>query len=63
MGELIQRLSQRCPDCAQSILARRIEGRYINERGTRILIWECPECGALWQKPRRGDDGKEKEER
>lgn len=53
MGELIQRLSQNCPDCSSSILARRIEGRYINERGTRILIWECPECGALWQKPRR----------
>jgi len=59
MGQLLQRLSQDCPDCGAHILARRIEGRYINERGTRILIWECPDCGALWQRPRRDVNGKE----
>ena len=53
MGELLQRLSQVCPQCSEDVLAKRIEGRYINERGTRILIWECTDCGALWQKPRR----------
>lgn len=55
MGELIQRLSQTCPECNASMLAKRIEGRYVNKRGDRIMIWECTECGALWQKSRRGD--------
>jgi len=53
MGELLDRLSQHCPQCRDKILARRIEGKYVNEKRGRILIWECPKCGALWQKPRR----------
>jgi len=50
MGELVQRLSQECPGCGEFVLAKRIEGRYVNDKSERILIWECPECLALWQK-------------
>ncbi len=53
MGELVQRLSQECLGCGEFVLAKRIEGRYVNDKSTRILIWECPECLALWQKARR----------
>ena len=53
MGEFLDRLKQRCPSCWQLVLAKRIEGRYVNDRLGRILIWECVECGALWQMPRR----------
>ena len=50
MGKISDRLKQRCACCDEMVLARRIEGRYVNERSTRILIWECVECGHLWQK-------------
>tara|TARA_Y100001938_G_scaffold150216_1_gene240141 strand:- start:1032 stop:1241 length:210 start_codon:yes stop_codon:yes gene_type:complete len=53
MGEILDRLKQHCPSCEERVLARRIEGRYVNERNTRILIWECIDCGTLWQKARR----------
>ena len=53
MGELVQRLSQECPGCSEFVLAKRIEGRYVNAKSERLLIWECPECLALWQKARR----------
>ena len=52
MGKLKERLSQTCANCKQSVLARRVEGRYVNERETRLLIWECPQCGHLWQESR-----------
>ena len=52
MGKLKERLSQTCAKCNQSVLARRIEGRYVNERETRLLVWECPSCHHLWQEPR-----------
>lgn len=61
MGDFLDRLKQRCPSCWQLVLAKRIEGRYVNQRTTRILIWECPECGTLWQKPRRPKDLSEAE--
>ena len=57
MGDILERLKQRCPACWQLVLAKRIEGRYVNNKLTRILIWECSECGALWQKPRREQQG------
>ena len=38
--------------CKEDVLARRIEGRYVNERETRVLIWECPKCNHLWQESR-----------
>jgi ribosomal protein L37AE/L43A len=50
MGRLKDRLKKTCERCGAQVLARRIEGRYVNEKGTRILIWECVECGYLWQK-------------
>ena len=50
MGKLVDRLKQKCEKCGIKMLAKRIEGRYINERNSRILIWECVECGHLWQK-------------
>jgi len=53
MGDFLDRLKQKCPSCWQLVLAKRIEGRYVNDKLTRILIWECVECGCLWQKPRR----------
>lgn len=62
MGKITDRLQQRCACCEEMVLARRIEGRYVNERSTRILIWECVECGHLWQKAWRGDNGAEEEE-
>ena len=49
MGKLKQRLSQTCASCKEIVLARRIEGRYVNERDTRVLIWECPTCLHLWR--------------
>ncbi len=52
MGKLKDRLSQQCAMCKRNVLARRIEGRYVNERDTRVLIWECPPCGHLWQESR-----------
>ena len=52
MGKLKDRLSQTCESCKESVLARRVEGRYVNERETRLLIWECPSCGHLWQDSR-----------
>jgi len=61
MGDFLDRLKQRCPSCWQLVLAKRIEGRYVNRRTTRILIWECTECGTLWQKPRRPKDLSEAE--
>tara|TARA_R110002020_G_scaffold67434_5_gene177078 strand:+ start:3322 stop:3531 length:210 start_codon:yes stop_codon:yes gene_type:complete len=61
MGDFLDRLKQRCPSCWQLVLAKRIEGRYVNQRTTRILIWECTECGTLWQKPRRPKDLSENE--
>ena len=52
MGKLKERLSQSCAGCKENVLARRVEGRYVNERETRLLIWECPSCGHLWQESR-----------
>jgi hypothetical protein len=52
MGKLKDRLSQSCIGCKRNVLARRIEGRYVNERETRVLVWECPACGSLWQESR-----------
>jgi hypothetical protein len=52
MGKLKDRLSQQCTKCLDNVLAKRIEGRYVNERGTRVLIWECPQCSHLWQESR-----------
>ena len=52
MGKLKDRLSQQCAMCKRNVLARRIEGRYVNERDTRVLILECPSCGHLWQESR-----------
>jgi len=52
MGKLKDRLSQKCAMCKEDVLARRIEGRYVNERETRVLIWECPKCHHLWQESR-----------
>lgn len=49
MGKLKERLSQTCAGCKDKVLARRIEGRYVNERETRVLIWECPTCHHLWR--------------
>lgn len=49
MGKLKDRLSQLCASCNNKVLARRIEGRYVNERDTRVLIWECPKCMHLWR--------------
>ena len=62
MGELLDRLRQECPQCEEKVLARRIEGRYVNERTTRILIWECLGCGTLWQKARRNIEKDESHE-
>jgi len=42
---------QTCPECDERTFAKRIVGRYVRER-SRILIWECLECGALWQQRR-----------
>jgi len=53
MGDFFKRLMQKCPSCWTLVLAKRIEGRYVNDRTNRILIWECPECACLWQKSRR----------
>ena len=52
MGKLKERLSQTCANCKRDVLARRIEGRYVNERETRVLIWECPYCHELWRESR-----------
>jgi|TARA_R100000479_G_C6371146_1_gene197092 DNA-directed RNA polymerase subunit M/transcription elongation factor TFIIS len=49
MGKLKDRLSQVCGKCRKNVLARRIEGRYVNERETRLLVWECPSCNHLWR--------------
>ena len=52
MGQLKERLSQHCPDCHEKVLARRLEGRYVNDKESRVLIWECPLCNALWRESR-----------
>ena len=62
MGKISDRLKQLCTACGEMVLARRIEGHYVNERSTRILIWECVECGHLWQKAWRKSNGAEEEE-
>jgi len=51
MGKLLESLMQTCPECDERTFAKRIVGRYVRER-SRILIWECLECGALWQQRR-----------
>jgi uncharacterized C2H2 Zn-finger protein len=52
MGKLKARLSQKCPGCYKEVLARRLEGRYVNDRDSRVLIWECPTCERLWRESR-----------
>ena len=52
MGKLKDRLSQKCPGCYEVILAKRLEGRYVNDRDTRVLAWECPNCERLWRESR-----------
>ena len=52
MGKLKARLSQNCPSCHENVLARRLEGRYVNDRDSRVLVWECPNCEALWRESR-----------
>lgn len=52
MGKLKERLSQTCPGCHETVLAQRLEGRYVNDRDTRVLIWECPLCSRLWRESR-----------
>ena len=52
MGKLRDRLSQKCPGCFKPVLARRLEARYVNERDSRVLVWECPECDRLWRESR-----------
>jgi len=52
MGKLRERLSQKCPSCGKTVVARRLEGRYVNDRDTRVLIWECPLCSRLWRESR-----------
>jgi|8_EtaG_2_1085327.scaffolds.fasta_scaffold01090_7 predicted RNA-binding Zn-ribbon protein involved in translation (DUF1610 family) len=60
LGRLLDALSQHCPSCKLKVFAKRIVGKYVRERN-RILIWECPDCGALWQHPRRDVDLGEEE--
>ena len=52
MGKLKARLSQKCPSCFETVLAKRLEGRYVNDRDTRVLVWECPLCSRLWRESR-----------
>jgi len=52
MGKLRERLSQKCPSCSENVVALRIEGRYVNDRDTRVLVWECPLCQRLWRESR-----------
>lgn len=52
MGKLKERLSQECPGCLQKVLAKRLEGRYVNDRDSRVLVWECPNCQRLWRESR-----------
>jgi len=49
MGKLLEQLKQECTQCSERVFAKRIIGRYLRTN-TRILIWECPECGYLWQR-------------
>ena len=55
LGKLRDALSQHCPQCEQHVFAIRIVGKYVREKN-RILIWECPECNALWRDSRRTKD-------
>ena len=55
LGKLLDALKQHCPKCEQHVFAKRIVGKYVRERN-RILIWECPECSALWRESRRDKD-------
>lgn len=59
LGKILDKLKQHCTGCREFVFAKRIVGKYVRTR-TRILIWECPQCGNLWQDPRRlkdiGDD-------
>lgn len=52
LGKLRERLSQKCPGCNEKVLAKRLEGRYVNDRDSRVLIWECPKCHTLWRESR-----------
>ena len=55
LGKLLDALKQHCPQCNNHVFAKRIVGKYVRERN-RILIWECPDCNALWQESRRDKD-------
>ena len=29
-----------------------LECRYVNDRESRVLVWECPKCQRLWRESR-----------
>ena len=62
LGKILDGLKQHCTECREFVFAKRIVGKYVRTR-TRILIWECPKCGHLWQDPRRLKDIGELDER
>ena len=56
VGKILDKLKQHCPQCSAFVFAKRIVGKYVRD-SNRILIWECPECEALWRKPQEaGED-------
>jgi len=49
MGRLLDKLKVKCRACLHEHIPRRLQARYLDGKRERINLWQCEECGHLWQ--------------
>ena len=49
MGRLLDKLKVKCRACLHEHIPRRLQARYLDGKRERINLWQCKECGHLWQ--------------
>jgi uncharacterized Zn finger protein len=49
MGRLLDKMKVKCRVCLHEHIPRRLQARYLDGERKRISLWQCKECGHIWQ--------------